>query len=461
MTVSTDISSARYEGNGVTDTFSFNGRIFTNSDLSIDIITRSTDVVVETLAPSDYTVSLVSSEGAEIIVSGPKIPSASQDILIYRNIDINQSLRLPTGTVFPASDVESALDRLTILIQDTQDDGSRSLIFPKNISGIVTPYLPSPEDGKLLVWDGDAGNVANLSVTNLVDEGFDTVFTSLVATDFLQYDGVSWVNIHNSDFPLQSIKAPTSGGLVLKNNSGTTILTIGPGGASSATFAGTLNIPDGTVSTYAKIASGVFASSANIIAGTASKLVDAANFKSGLRGLESYTLLSSQTASSSSQLVFTSLITSEFDEYVFEFIDIVPVTSGAILYSQFSSDNGATWLSTANYSRAGTLSQTSSASVFAINQTGQQQMGLSGSLNTSERYACNGSAKLFNPLSTQKSQRLSFQMSYANTTPVYEDLHGTIYYDPTTLVACTAIRFYMSSGNIASGTVRMYGIRKT
>lgn len=286
MTVSTDISSARYEGNGVTNTFSFNGRIFTNSDLAVDIITRSTDIVVETLSPSDYTVSLVSSESAEIIVAGPKIPSALQDILIYRNIDINQSLRLPTGTVFPASDVESSLDRLTILIQDTQDDGSRSLIFPKNISGIVTPYLPSPEDGKLLVWDGDAGNVANLSVTNLVDEGFDTVFTSLVATDFLQYDGVSWVNIHNSDFPLQSIKAPTSGGLVLKNNSGTTILTIGAGGASSATFSGTLNIPDGTVSTtakiadgivtYAKIASAVFASSADIIAGTASKLVDAA-----------------------------------------------------------------------------------------------------------------------------------------------------------------------------------------
>lgn len=276
MTVSTDISSARYEGNGVTNTFSFNGRIFTNSDLAVDIITRSTDIVVETLSPSDYTVSLVSSESAEIIVAGPKIPSALQDILIYRNININQSLRLPTGTVFPASDVESALDRLTILIQDTQDDGSRSLIFPKNISGITTPYLPSPEDGKLLVWDGEAGNVANLSVTNLIDEGFDTIFTSLVATDFLQYDGASWVNIHNSDFPLQSIKAPTSSGIALKNNSGTTILTIGPSGASSATFAGTLNIPDGTVSTYAKIASGVFASLSEAFAGTSSKIINAA-----------------------------------------------------------------------------------------------------------------------------------------------------------------------------------------
>ena len=257
MTVSTNISSVRYQGNGVTNTFSFNGRIFTNSDLSVDIITRSTDAVVETLAPSDYTVSLVSSESAEIVVVGPKIPSASQDILIYRNIDINQSLRLPTGTVFPASDVESALDRLTTIIQDSQDDGSRSLVFPKNISGITTPYLPSPEDGKLLVWDGETGNVANLSITNLIDEGFDTVFTSLIATDFLQYDGVSWVNIHNSDFPLQSIKAPTSSGIVLKNNSGTAILTIGSGGASSATFAGTLNIPDGTVSTTAKLADGI------------------------------------------------------------------------------------------------------------------------------------------------------------------------------------------------------------
>lgn len=290
MTVSTNISSVRYEGNGVTDTFSFNGRIFTNSDLSVDIITRTTDAVVETLAPSDYTVSLVSSESAEIVIVGPKIPSSSQDILIYRNISINQSLRLPTGTVFPASDVESALDRLTTIIQDSQDDGSRSLVFPKNISGITTPYLPSPEDGKLLVWDGETGNVANLSITNLIDEGFNTVFTSLIATDFLQYNGVSWVNIHNSDFPLQSIKAPTSSGIVLKNNSGTAILTIGSGGASSATFAGTLNIPDGTVSTTAKIVDGIvtyvkmaaaaIAAASDILAGTASKIVNAANLKS-------------------------------------------------------------------------------------------------------------------------------------------------------------------------------------
>lgn len=44
------------------------------------------------------------------------------------------------------------------------------------------------------------------------------------------------------------------------------------------TFSGTTNIPDGTVSTYEKIASSVFASLADWAAGTASKILTAVNF---------------------------------------------------------------------------------------------------------------------------------------------------------------------------------------
>lgn len=163
MTVSTDIKSVRYEGNGVTDTFAFNGRIFTTSDLAVDILTRTTDEVVETLSTSDYIVAITNDESAEVVVDGAKIPSSTQDILIYRAIDRDQDLRLPTGTVFPAKDVEDALDKVTILIQDVADDVSRVLKFPLNVSGISSADLPAPIDGAALIFDGITGSITTSS----------------------------------------------------------------------------------------------------------------------------------------------------------------------------------------------------------------------------------------------------------------------------------------------------------
>ncbi|UOF77760.1 tail fiber protein [Caudoviricetes sp.] len=247
MTVSTDNKSARYEGNGVTDTFAFNGRIFTTNDLAVDILTRATDAVVETLASSDYTVSIISDESAEIVVDAGKIPSASQDILIYRSIDREQSLRLPTGTVFPAKDVEDALDKATILIQDVASDVDRVLKFPLNVSGITAAELPAPVDGMILTWDGTTGTIGNTDIADVSGE-LDGVFTSLVDGDYIVYDGTNWVNEHKGALPADGIQATGSAGLALKNSGGTAVLNVGAGAGTGATFAGGVNV-SGAVST--------------------------------------------------------------------------------------------------------------------------------------------------------------------------------------------------------------------
>jgi len=163
MTVSTNESTARYEGNGVTDTFAFSGRIFTTSDLLVDIITRATDALVETLSVEDYTVVINGAESASVIVDAGKIPSGTQDILIRRDIPFTQSLRLPIGTVFPASDVESGLDKAAIRDQQLSNSILRSLRYPDTISGITNVTLPVPEDGKALVFSGTTGAIVTSS----------------------------------------------------------------------------------------------------------------------------------------------------------------------------------------------------------------------------------------------------------------------------------------------------------
>ena len=84
MTTSSSVNKFRYEGNGVTDTFAFTGRIFASGDLIVEIITRATDALVETLTETtDYTVTINSAESASVTVGAGKIPSATQDILLF------------------------------------------------------------------------------------------------------------------------------------------------------------------------------------------------------------------------------------------------------------------------------------------------------------------------------------------------------------------------------------------
>ena len=66
------------------------------------------------------------------------------------------------------------------------------------------------------------------------------------------------------------------------------------------------------------------------------------NVNSGLKG-GGYTLITSQTASDSSAIAFTSGIDSTYKEYMFVFTDINPATNQAYFTFQGSTDGGTTY----------------------------------------------------------------------------------------------------------------------
>lgn len=200
MTVSTDLNNARYEGNGVTDTFAFNGRIFSTADLAVDIITRATDALVETLTGSDYTVTIIGPESVSVQVSAGKIPTGSQDILIRRSLGYTQPLRLPTGTVFPAVDVENGLDRNVAQMQDIAADIGRAIKLPVT-SSLTDIELPKPTPSEMIGWNAAGDNLTTYSFAEITGS-FDTVFTSLTSGDIVRYDGANWVNKPVSDYAL-------------------------------------------------------------------------------------------------------------------------------------------------------------------------------------------------------------------------------------------------------------------
>ena len=183
---------------------------------------------------------------------------------------------------------------------------------------------------------------------------------------------------------------------------------------------------------------------------------------SGLSG-GTMTLLSTQTASSSSTIDFTSGIDSTYKEYIFKFIDIHPETNTTKLQINASADSGSNYnvTKTTNYFQAyHTESDSATALSYYANRdlaqsTSAQQLKDIG--NTSDDSAA-GMLHLFNPSSTTFVKHF-FSTFVGPTGESTQNLHNSFvggYFNTTS--AIDAIQFSMSSGNIDSGVIKLYGV---
>ena len=178
-------------------------------------------------------------------------------------------------------------------------------------------------------------------------------------------------------------------------------------------------------------------------------------------GSSGVVFLQNQTASSSATLDFTSFISATYDEYLFELVNVIPATDNVELWMRVGTGGGPTYDSGSNYSFGNfRFSQAGSAVTGATPGSPTTQWDLSGSggVDNSSNYGVWGSVKLFGPGSAiYKKIRGEFGYLSNGNEPLASNISG-MYLSATAL---TAIRFLFSSGNIASGSIRCYGIAKS
>ena len=174
-------------------------------------------------------------------------------------------------------------------------------------------------------------------------------------------------------------------------------------------------------------------------------------------------LLSSQTASNSTSIDFTSGITSTYGEYIFKFYNINPATDGAFLQFQVNATDGADYNDSAITSsafRAYHFENDGKADLDYDTGADQAQgtafQQLCEDVGNGADESCAGELHLFNPASTTYVKHfISTVNSLQFEDRSYQHFVAGYINDTT---AIDDIQFKFSSGNF-DGTIKMWGVK--
>jgi len=189
-------------------------------------------------------------------------------------------------------------------------------------------------------------------------------------------------------------------------------------------------------------------------------IFDNGSMASGFGG--NLNFISKATASASASIEFTSGIDSTYKEYVFYFVNMHPATDAVKFQFNMSTDGGSTYavtktttffrarhreddaVTSLDYSTGNDLAQSTSDQV------------LDDGLGNDNDQALSGSLRLFNPSSTTFVKHFISDINEIQDNDM--SLRGFVAGYGNTTSAIDAVKFQMSSGNIDSGEILLFGV---
>ena len=177
------------------------------------------------------------------------------------------------------------------------------------------------------------------------------------------------------------------------------------------------------------------------------------------------TLLSTQTASSSATISFTTGLDSTYDEYIFKFINCHPANDGVDLQFNGSTDAGSNYNVTktttyfsAFHDEADSVTGVNYQSTIDLAQSTSFQ-SLNNSTGNDNDQSVSGMLQLFNPSGTTYVKHFISSSNDYLSSNFSQNSYIAGYFNTTSAV--NAIQFKMSSGNIDDGIIKLYGVKKS
>ena len=191
-------------------------------------------------------------------------------------------------------------------------------------------------------------------------------------------------------------------------------------------------------------------------------IINAGALSAGFGG--TLVLLSTQTASNSATISFTTGLDSTYDCYEFHFINIHPRTDDVVFQFNFSTDGGSNYNVTktttffrAIHDEADTSTDLSYRTDADLAQSTGYQWLVAGLGNGADESA-SGSMQLFNPSSTTYVKHFIANLNHIYFSDYSMNNFSAGYGNTTSAV--NAVRFQMSSGNF-DGDIKLYGVKKS
>jgi hypothetical protein len=178
MTISSTTVRNSYSGDGTTDTFTYNFKIFQDSDIQVIIRSANGTETIKTIT-THYTVTDAGvASGGTVVFTPGNIPTATETVVLRRNIPQTQAIDYIANDPFPAESHEEGLDRATMAIQQIQEEVTRSLKLSKTNTMTSTEFTVGAADraNKILAFDASG----EISVTQELGtyRGTDTTITT-------------------------------------------------------------------------------------------------------------------------------------------------------------------------------------------------------------------------------------------------------------------------------------------
>ena len=177
MTVSSTTTKVSYSGDGSTTVFAYTFKVFNASDLVVIKRTDSTGSESVQTITTNYTVSGVgNANGGNVTFT--TAPSTGETVVIRRTSAQTQTTDYTPNDPFPAETHEEALDKLTFIVQEQQEELDRAIKVSRTNTITTSEFTVGATDraNRVFAFDSDG----DLSVTQEIGtyQGTDTTTTT-------------------------------------------------------------------------------------------------------------------------------------------------------------------------------------------------------------------------------------------------------------------------------------------
>ena len=175
MTLPVQTTRINLLADGIQDTFPFDFLVLQESDLEV--------YENGTLTNRAYTVTGLGDVAGGTVLFSPFVPANGVTVTLFLNVPLDQETDYQPYDPFPAETHEAALDKLTQIAQQQQDELSRCLQFDVNseVTGIL---LPTPLRNAILAWEDtvDPSKVVNGPTVSEVEQWKDDAEAAAAAS---------------------------------------------------------------------------------------------------------------------------------------------------------------------------------------------------------------------------------------------------------------------------------------